>query len=244
MHILSHYIKNLLIKVLYFSFFIGTIPQGIGQNNAVKASKEEKKLLKKGRKALANEDFIIAQNNYNELIQLNPNKDIYNFEAGLSYYFADNEREKSVPLFESALKNSKDDTIPKLYYYLARAYHFSGEYEKSEDAFEKLKPFIYKNTGSGKVLMKQSDYYIGLNKTATELKTKEITNVEIKNLGNKVNSEYGEYATVFGNSEDVILFTSRRPGSNNKTDKDLLPYEDIFVSKKSGDDWILITEAE
>ncbi|MCB0402183.1 MAG: PD40 domain-containing protein [Flavobacteriales bacterium] len=207
-------------------------------------TKEERQLLKKGRKALANEDYKVAQEHFSNLVNLVPNNDLYNFEAGLSYYFADVEREKSVPYFEAALQNSKEDTIPELYYYLARAYHFSGEYEKSEDAFQKLQPFIYKNTGSGKALMKQADYYIQLNKTAAELEQKQVQDVKITNLGQEINSGYGEYAAVFGNVKDVILFTSRRPGSSSKTDKDLLPYEDVFVAKKVADDWKLITDEQ
>lgn len=230
-------IKSLISKAFFclaFFFILGNTIY------AQKPTKEEKKLLKKARKELANENFKSAQAYYLSLLKLNPKSDIYNFEGGLSYYFSDFEREKSVTLFESALTNSIEDTIPELYYYLARAYHFSGEFKKSEEAFEKLKPFIYKKTGPGKALLKQSNYYISLNNNAQNLTSN--NSIKVENLGDKVNSSYGEYATVYGNTPHVILFTSRRPGNNSKTDKDLLPYEDIYVAKKNDEHWVLVND--
>lgn len=210
-----------------------------------KPSKEERRLYKKAKKQLATENFKQAQTNYLKLVEINPKDDIYSFEAGLSFYFADFERAKCIPLFEATLENSKEDTIPEVYYYLARAYHFNGEYEKSKEAFNKFKPFIKSNTNSGQELIKQSEYYIKISDNGNKYLANRNENIAITNLENNINSSYGEYAPVFKESDGVLLFTSRRKASGNKkTDIDLLPYENIYVAKKSNDSWNLITDKE
>ncbi len=209
---------------------------------AQKISAEEKRLYKKAKKQLSNEQFKDAQSNYLKLIQLNPNNEKYNFEGGLSFYFSDHERTKSISLFETTLYNSKEDTIPEIYFYLGRAYHLNGDYAKSTIAFNKFKPFIQTQTSSGKALMKQSEYYINANKKGTEYFASKNENIKTINLGNVINTTYSEYAPVIKKDENILLFTSRRKGSSNKTDKDLLPFEDVFVAKNINESWQLLTD--
>ncbi|MBL4594777.1 MAG: PD40 domain-containing protein, partial [Flavobacteriales bacterium] len=210
-----------------------------------KPTKEEKKIYKKAKKYLANEKFKKAQINYLKLIEINSTDETYNFEGGLSFYFTDFERAKCIPLFEATIENSKEDTIPEIYYYLARAYHFNGEYEKATEAFNKFKPFIKTNSKSGQELMKQSDYYIKISDNGNKYLADKNENIVITNLGKNINSSYGEYAPVLKESEDVLLFTSRRKSANSKkTDKDLLPYENVYVAKKSNNEWQLLTDKE
>ncbi len=113
-HILSIFLNLIFISSIAF-----------GQ----KPSKEEKKTYKLAGKQLVNEDYKDAQVSFLKLVDIAPTNDIYQFEGGLSYYFADFERAKGIPLFGEALQNSKEDTIPELYYYLGRAYHIDGEFD-------------------------------------------------------------------------------------------------------------------
>ena len=76
-------------------------------SNSIKPSKEEKKLLVSARKDLAKENYESAKTKYLQLLKMNPTSDVYNYEAGLSFYFSTFERSKSIPLFEKALENSK-----------------------------------------------------------------------------------------------------------------------------------------
>lgn len=230
---------NMFFKLLLIIIVV------IFSNNTVdgaKIPKEEKKLYKKAKKQLAKENYIEAKANYEKLVGLNPTNDLYNFEAGLSYYYSNFERFKSVTYFEAALKNSKEDTIPEIYYYLARSYHFNGDYEKSKEAFNKFKPFIKTNTKSGQELMKQSEYYIQISDNGTAFLTDKNENTIIRNMDKGINSSYGEYAPVL-KDQDILLFTSRRKvGNTKKTDKDLLPYENIFVAKRTNNEWSLVTD--
>lgn len=232
------------MRSIYRLFFLSIVLfTSVSLVYSQETSKEEKRTLKKARKFLANEDFLAAQTNYLKLLALNSKDAIYNFEGGLSYYFADFEQAKSVPLFEAALENSTKDTIPELYYYLARAYHINGDFEKSKEAFTHFKPFVKTNTKSGQELMKQSDYYIKISDNGNNYLANKNANTIIKNLGASINSSYGEYAPVIKKNDKVLLFTSRRKnGNSKKVDTDLLPYEDIYVAKLVNDNWQLITD--
>jgi tetratricopeptide (TPR) repeat protein len=230
---------NSLFKLLLIAIVVVFINNTV---DGAKITEEEKKLYKKAKKQLSEENYIEAKGNFKKLVELNPTNDLYNFEAGLSYYFSDFEKAKSVTYFEAALKNSKEDTIPEIYYYLARSYHFNGDYEKSKEAFNKFKPFIKTNTKSGQELMKQSEHYIQICDNGNTFLTDRNENTIIRNMGKGINSSYGEYAPVL-KDQDILLFTSRRKvGNTKKTDKDLLPYENVFVAKKTNNEWSLVTD--
>jgi outer membrane protein OmpA-like peptidoglycan-associated protein len=61
----------------------------------------------------------------------------------------------------------------------------------------------------------------------------------IINMGPQVNSEAGDYAPVLNEKEDEIIFTSRRLDGNlnENVAADNKPYEDIFISTKTGGKW-------
>ncbi len=212
---------------------------------AQKISKEEKRTFKKARKELANENYKEAQTLYLKLIELNPTNDLYNFEGGLSYYFSDFERSKSIPLLESALKNSKEDTIPELKYYLGRAYHLNSQFEESKKTLTEFTPFIKQETNAGQELLKETNYRINQNENGIKLNTDKSNNTKIKNLGNSINTADREYAPVFKKDDNILLFTSRRKIGKGKNANDLLPYEDIFIAKKIDDNnWKLLENKE
>lgn len=210
--------------------------------NDIANAQSEKSILKKARKYLDEEKFSSAQEQYQKLLTINPNKDVYFFEMGVTYFVPLQERAKSVSYFENALKNSSEDTIPELYYYLARAYHYIGDYEKSMEAFKKFKPFIKRQSVAGRNLVKETDYFIDRNKNG-ELLLKNIhEDVAISNLGNIINSEYDEYAPVYNAKDKVLIFTSRKNNDNNKIAPDLKPYENIYVAKQQDNNWQLVTD--
>lgn len=219
--------------IFTFLFFIG------GDSFA----QSERKLLNQARKYLDDEKFESAQEKYEKLLALNPTDDVYNFEAGIAYFFPLQQRTKSIPYFENALKNSTEDTIPELYYYLARAYHYNNEYDKSYKAFQNFKPFVNERSTAGRNLIKETDYFIERNQNGEFFLTNINEDVEITNLGNIINSEYGEYAPVFKPNENVLIFTSRRKTDDNKIAPDTKPYENIYAAKlNNNNNWEIITD--
>lgn len=205
-------------------------------------AQSEKRTLKQARKYLDAEKFELAQAKYEKLLATNPTNDVYNFEAGIAYFFPLQQRTKSIPFFENALKNSSKDTIPELYYYLARAYHYNNEYDKSYRAFQNFKPFINEKSTAGRNLIKETDYFIERNQNGEFFLTNINEDVAITNLGNVINSEYGEYAPIFKPNEKVLIFTSRRKTDDNKIAPDTKPYENIYAAKLNNNNWEIITD--
>lgn len=225
-------IKSTTILCCFFFFSSNVIAQ--------KPTKEEKKLLKKSRKFLAKEKYTKAKANYLDLVKLNPTKDVYNFEAGLSYYFSDFEQVKSIPLFETALNNSTNDTIPELQYYLGKAYLLDGQYEKSKKTLNDFTKFINRNKKAGRSLLNETNKNIAFNDNGLEFSSTEDKNMIVKNLGAGINTLNREYAPVYRAQDSVILFTSRRDGKNAS---DLLPYEDIYAAKRlDADNWKIVDD--
>lgn len=234
--------RNSLTK----SLFLKTFCVLVGSITFLNISGQEinkKRTLKQARKALYNEQYINAQNEYTKLVNAEPTNDIYNFEAGLSYYLSTHQQTKSIPLFEAALQNSKEDTIVELYYFLGKSYQLNSEFEKATAAFEKFDYFIDHPTKSGKELKKDVTRELENNKNGINYLSNKNDKVFIVNIGEKVNSIDREYAPVINKNGDVLLFTSRRNYKGNKKDKgDLLPYEDIYAAKKTETGWNLLTD--
>lgn len=203
---------------------------------------EERRTLKKARKSLQKEDYPNAKKLYSKLVNHNPKAANYSYENGLSYFFSNKDKEKSIPLFESSITNMADDTIPEAFFYLGRAYHLNQEFEKSTNNFNSFIPFIDTDSKYGQDLLKQVEFYKQLNKKGKDFIATKDPNIKITNVGNKVNTSDREYAPVL--YDDAFIFTSRRFNNSNKKAIDLLPYEDIYLAKKIDNTWQLINEKQ
>jgi outer membrane protein OmpA-like peptidoglycan-associated protein len=64
-------------------------------------------------------------------------------------------------------------------------------------------------------------------------------NFSIVNIGREINSEYEDYAPVFSETEDEVVFTTRRreDNLNQNVFDDNKPWEDIFYSTKKDGKW-------
>lgn len=207
-------------------------------------SSEEKKLLKKARKALSEGNYVQAKANYAQLVSLNPTSPDYNFEAGLSYYNSEVEREKSLPYFQAALNNSGNDTIAELLYYLGRSHHFVHEFDKAIDYYNRFRKMVDAD-GAGEILGRDVTRYIEMCNNGLKFQGDTQQKIEVNNLGKKVNSEYGEYAPVVKKDGSFMLFTARKKGSTGgKYYHDDKFFEDIYVTSREGEDWTFPTKID
>ncbi|MBN8702435.1 MAG: PD40 domain-containing protein [Bacteroidetes bacterium] len=121
-----------------------------------------------------------------------------------------------------------------VYYYLGRAYHLNGLYDKAIENFEKYKSYLKQPKNAA--LIKDTDHQIEMCKNAKELIAMP-TRIKITNLGDSINSEFPEYSPVVSADESMLIYTSRRPGSTGgEIGVDDQFYEDIYVSVKGKDD--------
>jgi outer membrane protein OmpA-like peptidoglycan-associated protein/tetratricopeptide (TPR) repeat protein len=235
--ILNYIIKNLFLRGFCIFLLV------LNFNSNAQENVNEKKLLKQARKSLTKEKYKDAQEKYLKLVNAFPKNSIYNFEAGLSYYFSTFERGKSTPLFEAAIENLNGDTIPEMYYYLGKSYQLNSEFDKSSKTFTKFDPYINYGKKAGDELKNEIVDETTYNENGIKYSSEIDPNIKISNLGSTINTLDREYAPVLYKKDNVLLFTSRRRINGNRLDKgDLLPYEDIYVAKKTENGWVMVTD--
>lgn len=127
-------IKFFCVGVLFFIFLDTSI-------YAEEKSLSNAKLIKKADKLFINENFVSAHPLYSKLHSENPEITIYAYRLGVCTLFAMDNKEKSIPLLESVVKNQ--DVDKEVYYYLGKAYMFHYKYEEAIAHFK-----LYKETGS------------------------------------------------------------------------------------------------
>jgi outer membrane protein OmpA-like peptidoglycan-associated protein len=118
-------------------------------------------------------------------------------------------------------------------FYLARAYRVNNKFGTALSILEKLK----KQIRNKKVLRLINDE-IKLAKDGKKLYSHPV-NIEIENLGPKINTKYTEHTPVFSADESELIFTSRKKlWPNSKPDYDGEYDENIYVSTKdSAGNW-------
>lgn len=200
------------------------------------ALKTAQKQIKEGDKFFEDKIPIYDQalEYYLSANEFNPNNALLNYRIG-KCYLRTVQKPKSLKYLEKArVLNSKVE--PDLIYLLARSYHLNLQLEKAIETFE-----YYKGSLSPKELSEQGDKVdkkIEECYTAIEMINNPVR-VFMDNLGRSVNTKYPEYAPYINADETIIMFTSSR---NNTTggkidDQDMKFFEDIYVSKRSGNQW-------
>jgi outer membrane protein OmpA-like peptidoglycan-associated protein len=203
---------------------------------------EEKKLLKKARKELSKGNYQEAKTLYNELLVVAPDNPEYHFEAGLTYYNSNVEKEKSVKYFEDALQKSSADTIAEIFYYLGRSYQYSGQFEKAIKSYNDFKDFIVSND-DGVVLSRDVDRFIEMCNNAIIYQGDYNKDVTVENMKEEINGRGSEYASVVNKDESVMIYTARKESNvGNKFYHDNKEYEDIYISVREGDSWTFSTK--
>lgn len=211
--------------------------------NAVKEmaqTKSEGELLTKASSLTQDGYLYYAEILTNRLIELRPQSSNYNYRLGFLIMEQRRDYQKSIPLFEQAVKNTstlydmystKEATAPvDAHYHLAKCYHLDGQFDK---AAEQYNLFLTK-TKKKSELIEESQLRLQQIETAKKLQASPV-NVRIKNLGDKVNSPYADYSSVVSFDGSALYFTSRRPWENNESEsyKDVTTntyLEDVYVS--------------
>jgi hypothetical protein len=182
----------------------------------------------------AQEHFVIgayykALPAYLLLDSVTKNDPHYAYPIGVCYIQERNEA-KAIPFLERCLLTP--DKFPyKLNFYLATAYHLSHRMDEAIKYYE-----IYKGSLKKKIhgdIIKNMDRHIQMCNTGKELMAKPLQ-IEIINLGKKINTKYPEYGGVISANEDELIFTSNRPNTTGGgvDQEDGRFFEDIYISYK------------
>lgn len=210
--------------IAFFSFllvFSGTALSG-------GFDKDQKKRLEDANIYFEIGDFKNALEIYKELYQIDSANREVAFRLGVSYF---NLRQpfESLSYFEQAKSLGEQEA----YYFLGRIYHLQQKFDEEIRSYQ-----LYKNIEERESATIEEVNRLIESAEYAKLLMERPENVDIVNLGPRVNSEYHEYAPLVYGAENELYFTSRRP-STTGGGKD--PYgfffEDIYHSKKEHGNW-------
>ena len=163
-----------------------------------------------------------------------------NFEAGYMYITTIN-KEVAEKYFNRVYQQQPTYRFD-LEYWIGRSYHYGLKFDDALDYYNRYKTKLEKTStnysGKDKVSSKEVERRIEECNNGKEFVSQPKA-FSITNLGGEINSEYDDYAPVVDSAETEIIFTTRRKDGNINENvwDDNKPYEDVFVSKKTGGNW-------
>ena len=228
--------------LIFFAFTIISLVT-LGQSDS-KYVKQADDVYNFGAKADAQQLYMLA-------LEENPNNIKANFMTGV-IYIETIHKPRALKYFLKAYEidamfnpsQINIDYKTSLLYYIGLSYHYSHDFENAIKYYKRYKGNLDKDFTSKKM---SNDVYEVENADVVR-KLYECDNgkkfiadpvdVKIENLGESINSPYGDYVPVVSAEEDVLVFTSRRAGgTNNDVDTDNKYFEDVYISHKEGDSW-------
>ena len=197
---------------------------------------------------------LIEENQFNVALPIwlklqaeNPANFNINYKVGLCYMNSSNDKAKALKYLVIAVQNTTKNYDPfsssekkspiESYFYLAKAYHIHYELDKAMLNYNSFKEKISKKH----YLFSEVDHHIEQCKNA-KVAVENPVNIKVSNMGNIINSSFGDYSPVLSLDESTIFFTSRRirNDSSNYYIKDIYDgkhYEDIYVAHNYDGVW-------
>jgi outer membrane protein OmpA-like peptidoglycan-associated protein/tetratricopeptide (TPR) repeat protein len=188
-------------------------------------------------------DFESALPVLEKMYQLHPDNANTCFTIGNCLMNIPHREKEAIPYYEKAMEsltvsyrmaNPKEKKAPlDVIELLGNAYHMNYEFDKAIEKFEFFGNFILENNWEDKNLNKRK---IRQSKYALELIQNPV-NIKVNALDN-LNTQHPEYRPLINAEENIIYFTSRRPGGSSEVKDDQENYyEDIYYSEKINNKW-------
>ncbi len=227
------------LKKIFSSFLLILL---ISSHNYVKAQTSTDDALSQ----LANEmfefgDYEGALELYLQALSMNVNNERANFMAGRCYLRTTHGKSTSVTYFHKAFELNPDISN-KIFFYIAEGYRFGYDFDKAIEHYERYLEMLENDArccpGEDVFsLIKKTKKRVEECKNARKYVNAPGTAV-ITNLGDKINSEFDDYAPTLSLDGQTLIFTSRREGSTgNLKDVDHKYYEDIYISHLEDGQW-------
>lgn len=166
----------------------------------------------------------------------------YRFRIAVCYLNTFIDKTKAIPyLLDTRNYFYEKGEEENYYFYLGKAYHLAYRFDEAIMAYDKFIKLVSKRDRRVPKILREIEMCMNgknLIKNAVE--------VDIENLGPKVNSKHADYTPVISADESVIIFNSRREGStgglmNSYGKPDSVNgsyFDDIFVSIKFNESWL------
>lgn len=171
-----------------------------------------------------------ALENYMKIYKEDTNDIQLNYKIAMCHYYEKHHPDSIIPF----LLHDDASDIPEVQYLLGKLFHLKHDFAQAEKHYQHYKTFPPERR---EVKDQEVERLIDISQRADEAMKHPHKGV-IVNLGQKINSKYGDYVPVITPDETMMFFTSRRPGGTGNL-KDVAGnyYEDIYQSKKSAGGW-------
>lgn len=199
------------------------------------------KLVSKADKYFKIRNYKEAVPLYLQAIEAGANDPLVYYNTAKSYQGSlnINERVLSIAYFEKALEGGITPLPRNFHLDMGDAYHEDDKVEKAIEAYNKHRKFIDPRDARSKTVLVRK---IRTAENALTLMVQAM-DVEIKQMGGNVNTEYTEYNPVVSADESVIAFTGLRPNTGKTRPGDKF-IEDIYVSYNETGTWSLPVKIE
>lgn len=228
------FIRFLRILVFSFTITIFTTHSLTAQVDSIALAEE---YFKQGMEVFdfthrkqAAESFMLST-------QMNPKNAKAQLMAGRSIMLTI-QKDKSLEYFRRAW-NLDNQVDPDILYYLGQAYHYSEKFDSAILFYDRYNRVLARSLNYDKSVKINE-----VNRKIFECRNAVIymanpVDVTIENISDRINSEYPDYAPTISADENLMVFTTRRPGENmnEKVAIDHEYYEEIFYSDKVNGEW-------
>ena len=209
--------------------------------NQVILNASEQELVVHNSRMLQENFFYFADKVANRLLEMNPESANYNYRKGFILLEMHTEFDKAIKYLNRAtgkieknfdMYSSREQAAPPdVFYHLGRAYHLNEEYDKAVINYN----LFLENTAKQSELIPEAKLRIQQCDVAQKQTTKPM-NVNIKNMGDKVNTVYGDYSSQVSLDGKSLHITSRREWENGESNAFRDPMfnnytEDIYLLK-------------
>ena len=227
-------LRRTLLLLLAFFCFTGVLS----------AQKQNKKKANQEDKWLEDAEYFYSEGNYQRALPLykrlsesHPDDSYFHFHLGVCYLYKNDEKELAIVELEKAQKI--DPEIERIDYYLGRAYHLNYKFDQAIVEFNQSLAKDKLNDKEKKEINHYIDYCVN-----GKILCKDTAEIELKNIGDPINTENSEYVPLITIDESTLIFTYRGSRSTGGLeDPKFNPdstgeyYEDIMVSDRVGDHW-------
>ncbi len=221
----------LLVAFLCFS------PGLIAQDKDRKKNKQEEKLLENAEYFFSEKNYLRSLPYYKLLSEAHDDNPYFHLQLGICYLHKNDQKELAIVHLEKA--KSQEPEIERIDFYLGQAYHLNYMFDKAIELFNKSLANDKLNEKEQQEVTRYIEYCVN----GKEL-IKDTAAVEIKNVGDPINTQNAEYVPVITIDESTLIFTYRGERSTGGLlDLKFQPdstgdyYEDIMVSDRVGDHW-------
>lgn len=214
-----------LILLLLFSFSIGA-----AQTKPLPHDLKFKKKLKEADDFFGIDDFKNAEKIYLSIWPSDSLNEKINLNIAICKYKQKQFPEEILPYLLKAEKSKLTDAQ----LYLGKVYHLACRFDEAVNYFNNYKAAPEKSREYNNEEVNRFIEMCNRAKHEMEQPHKAL----IKNIGAAINTKYPEYVPLISADENILFFTSRRPGSTGGQTDVLGNYnEDVYVSYKENGTW-------